>query len=36
MRDMFDRQEIEMLNVSAKDDKALDDHAFGRADDQVV
>jgi ectoine hydroxylase len=31
---MFDRQEIEMLNVSAKDDRALDDHAFGRADDQ--
>jgi hypothetical protein len=23
-----------MLHVSAKDDKALDDHAFGRADDQ--
>lgn len=34
IRDMFDRQEIEMLHVSAKDDKALNDHAFGRADDQ--
>jgi ectoine hydroxylase len=31
---MFDRQEIEMLHASAKNDQALDDHAFGRADDQ--
>jgi ectoine hydroxylase len=34
VRGMFDRQEIEMLHASAKDDKALDDHAFDRADDQ--
>ena len=33
-RGMFDQQEIELLRRSAKDDKALDDHAFGRADDQ--
>jgi hypothetical protein len=31
---MFDRQEIGLLQRSAKDDKALDDHSFGRADDQ--
>ncbi|HTX39429.1 MAG TPA: phytanoyl-CoA dioxygenase family protein [Bryobacteraceae bacterium] len=33
-RGMFDHTEIELLRRSAKDDKALDDHAFGRADDQ--
>lgn len=34
VRGMFDKQEIELLRRSAKDDKALDDHAFGKADDQ--
>ncbi len=34
VRGMFDRQEIGLLQRSAKDDKALDDHSFGRADDQ--
>jgi ectoine hydroxylase len=29
---MFDDEEIELLRRSAKEDKALDDHAFGRAD----
>src|ERR1017187_2119009 len=33
-RGMFDKAEIELLRRSAKDDKALDDHAFGKADDQ--
>jgi len=32
VRGMFDRSEIELLRRSAKDDKALDNHAFGRAD----
>jgi hypothetical protein len=34
VRGMFDKEEIELLRQSAKDDKALDDHAFGKADDQ--
>jgi ectoine hydroxylase len=34
IRGMFDKVEIELLHRSAKDDKALDDHAFGKADDQ--
>jgi ectoine hydroxylase len=34
VRGMFDKAEIELLRRSAKDDKALDDHAFDRADDQ--
>jgi len=34
VRGMFDKEEIELLRRSAKDDKALDDHAFGRADDE--
>ena len=34
VRGMFDREEIELLRRSAKDDKTLDDHAFGKADDQ--
>jgi ectoine hydroxylase-related dioxygenase (phytanoyl-CoA dioxygenase family) len=33
-RGMFDRQEIELLHKTAKHDKALDDHSFGRADEQ--
>ncbi len=33
-RGMFDKTEIELLRRSAKDDKALDDHSFGKADDQ--
>lgn len=32
VRGMFDADEIELLRRSAKEDKALDDHAFGRAD----
>jgi ectoine hydroxylase len=32
VRGMFDNAEIELLRRSAKDDKALDDHAFGKAD----
>jgi ectoine hydroxylase len=34
VRGMFDRAEIELLRRSAKDDKALDDHSYGKADDQ--
>jgi ectoine hydroxylase len=33
-RAMFDPTEIELLRRSAKDDKALDDHAFGKADNE--
>jgi ectoine hydroxylase len=33
-RGMFDREEIELLRRTAKDDKALDEHAYGKADDQ--
>ena len=33
-RGMFDKTEIELLRRSAKDDKALDDHSFGKADDE--
>jgi ectoine hydroxylase len=32
VRTLFDKEEIELLRRSAKDDKALDDHAFGKAD----
>lgn len=31
---MFDAEEIELLRRSAKEDKALDDHAYGRADSE--
>ena len=31
-RGLFDSAEIELLRRSAKEDKALDDHSFGRAD----
>jgi hypothetical protein len=31
---MFDTEEIELLRRAAKADKALDDHAFGRADNE--
>src|SRR5947208_1617626 len=34
LRGMFDETEINSLRHSAKTDKALDDHAFGRADDK--
>jgi hypothetical protein len=34
VRNLFDAEEIGLLRRAAKDDKALDDHAFGRADDQ--
>jgi hypothetical protein len=34
VRGMFGPREIGLLQRSAKDDKALDDHSFGRADDQ--
>ena len=34
VRGMFDKAEIDLLHRSAKQDKALDDHSFGRADDQ--
>src|ERR1700712_6000444 len=34
VRGMFDATEIGLLRQSAKADKALDDHAFGRADDK--
>ncbi len=34
VRGMFDHAEIALLHRSAKQDKALDDHSFGRADDQ--
>ena len=33
-RGMFGRTEIELLHRTAKDDKALDDHSFGRADNE--
>jgi ectoine hydroxylase-related dioxygenase (phytanoyl-CoA dioxygenase family) len=32
LKQLFDRQEIELLRRSAKADKALDDHSFGRKD----
>lgn len=32
LRGLFDAEEIELLHRSAKADKALDDHSFGRAD----
>ena len=32
VRALFDREEIGLLRRSAKEDKRLDDHAFGRAD----
>ena len=32
VRRMFNSQEIDVLRLSAKQDKALDDHAFGRDD----
>lgn len=32
-RAMFEKEEIELLRRTAKHDRALDDHAFGRADD---
>ena len=32
VRSMFSREEIELLHRSAKADKALDDHGFGKAD----
>lgn len=32
LRGLFDLEEIELLRRSAKEDKALDDHAFGRED----
>ncbi|KAA5542717.1 phytanoyl-CoA dioxygenase family protein [Roseiconus nitratireducens] len=31
-RSLFDREEIDLLRKAAKEDKALDDHAFGRDD----
>jgi ectoine hydroxylase len=34
VRGMFSAEEIGLLRRTARDDKALDDHAFGRADDQ--
>jgi hypothetical protein len=34
VRGMFDKEEIALLRRSSKDDKTLDDHAFGKADDQ--
>jgi hypothetical protein len=34
VRGMFGKEEIELLRRSAKDDKTLDDHAFGKADDE--
>jgi ectoine hydroxylase len=34
VRAMFDPAEIELLRRSAKADKALDDHAYGRADNE--
>ncbi len=33
-RGMFDAEEIDFLRRSAKEDKALDDHAYGRADSE--
>jgi ectoine hydroxylase len=32
VRGMFDQQEIDLLHRAAKEDKALDDHGYGRAD----
>jgi len=32
VRRMFDSQEVDLLRRSAKQDKTLDDHAFGRDD----
>lgn len=32
VRGMFDAEEIELLRRAAKEDKALDEHSFGRAD----
>jgi len=34
VRGMFDAAEIELLRRSAKDDKALDDHSYGKADNE--
>jgi hypothetical protein len=34
VRGMFDPEEIGLLRRAAKEDKALDDHAFGRADNE--
>ena len=34
VRQMFDADEIELLRRAAKEDKALDEHAFGRADSE--
>ena len=34
VRGMFHLEEIEALRTSAKQDKALDDHSFGRADEK--
>lgn len=31
-RSLFDREEIDLLRRAAKEDRALDEHAFGRAD----
>jgi hypothetical protein len=33
-RGFFDRREIDLLRRAAREDRALDDHAFGRADGQ--
>jgi ectoine hydroxylase-related dioxygenase (phytanoyl-CoA dioxygenase family) len=33
-RGLFDAEEIGLLRRAAKEDKALDDHAYGKADDQ--
>jgi hypothetical protein len=33
-RGFFDAEEIELLRRAAKEDKALDDHAFGKADSE--
>ena len=33
-RSVFDAEEIELLRRSAKEDKAFDDHAFGRTDSE--
>jgi hypothetical protein len=35
-RGLFDAREIALLRRAAKEDKALDDHAFGRADGEGV
>jgi len=34
MRGLFDAAEIGLLSRTAKDDRALDEHSFGKADDQ--